>query len=338
MIDVTLWDPAEARLLRGGPELVQRWRDSRDALIWVATTDEDPATESKLLRETFGLHRHAVADAQRDRHPPKIEAFEGNSFLLLKALDARSQTIDFKTIQLALFVGERFLVTRSSGPSPSVAKTLGELHDGQLPPDTSRAELALRVCRTVCDRFLPALLAVENRLEQMEAEMLDSPTDALLAELVRQKGDLRRMLRILQYHAQIFAEAKGSTPPELAGHKHELIDVLDQLDRHLSLARLYYDVTDDLVNGYLSLSAHRLNQIMQTLTIVTVIFVPITFMAGIYGMNFEYIPELGFRYGYFFLLGAMVLVVAGLLVLLHRRGWLRPAGRAPASARTDHRQ
>ena len=71
----------------------------------------------------------------------------------------------------------------------------------------------------------------------------------------------------------------------------------EQLDRHLSLARLYYELTDDLMDGYLSLSAHRLNQIMQTLTIVTVIFVPITFMAGIYGMNFEFMPELGFRSG-----------------------------------------
>ena len=76
------------------------------------------------------------------------------------------------------------------------------------------------------------------------------------------------------------------------------------------------------MNGYLSLSAHRLNQIMQTLTIVTVIFVPITFMAGIYGMNFEFMPELGYRNAYFILLGAMLTVVAGILTLFYRRGWL----------------
>ena len=100
----------------------------------------------------------------------------------------------------------------------------------------------------------------------------------------------------------------------------------EQLDRHLGLARLYYELTDDLMDGYLSLSAHRLNQIMQTLTIVTVVFVPITFMAGIYGMNFEFMPELGFRSAYFLLLGAMLTVVTSILVIFFRRGWL--GGRA----------
>jgi magnesium transporter len=99
--------------------------------------------------------------------------------------------------------------------------------------------------------------------------------------------------------------------------------VQEQLDRLLSLARLYYELTDDLMNGYLSLSAHRLNQIMQTLTIVTVIFVPITFMAGIYGMNFEYMPELGIRGAYFVLLGIMLTVVSVILVIFYRQGWLR---------------
>ncbi len=76
------------------------------------------------------------------------------------------------------------------------------------------------------------------------------------------------------------------------------------------------------MNGYLSLSAHRLNQIMKTLTIVTVVFVPITFMAGIYGMNFEFIPELGYRGAYFILLGAMLTIVAGILLIFYYRGWL----------------
>jgi magnesium transporter len=156
----------------------------------------------------------------------------------------------------------------------------------------------------------------------MEEEMIRKPSDELLAELVRQKGDLKRILRILQYHAQIFTSARSNVPQELANHDHELTDVQEQLDRHLSLARLYYELTDDLMAGYLSLSAHRLNQIMQTLTIVTVIFVPITFMAGVYGMNFEFMPELGFRPAYFLLLGAMIAVVAGILLLFRRRGWL----------------
>jgi magnesium transporter len=322
MIRVVLYDPSDRRLREGGVELIDEWDRAPASQIWVAIERQPPETERSLLSDRFGIHPLAIEDALRERHPPKIETFGDNTFILLKGLDAESESLDFGTIQLSLFVGGRFLVSRSSGRSVSTDAVFSELTAGEIEPDISRASLALRICRTVADRFLPLLLAVEKRLDEMEEEMLSRPSDDLLAELVRQKGDLKRILRILQYHAQLFTTARSHTPAQLVNHEHELTDVQEQLDRMLGLARLYYELTDDLMNGYLSLSAHRLNQIMQTLTIVTVVFVPITFMAGIYGMNFERIPELGYRNGYFILLGAMLLVVVGILTIFFKRGWL----------------
>ncbi len=322
MIQAILFDPSSGQLRHGGDELIAAWETSPESSIWVVLENESVRAESELLSARFGIHRLAIADAFRDRHPPKIEMFADNTFILVKGLDADPRSLALDTIQLSLFLGERFLVIRSSAHSLSTAKVMSELISGAIPPDFVGADIALRVCRAVADRFLPLLFAVEKRLEQMEDELLHSSSDDLLTELVRQKGELKRLLRTLQYHAQVFASAKSNMPRELAGHEHELFDVQEQFDRLLSLARLYYELTDDLVTGYLSLSAHRLNQIMQTLTIVTVIFVPITFMAGVYGMNFEFMPELGFRGAYFILLTAMLLVVAGVLAALYRRGWL----------------
>ena len=322
MIRAVLYDPSDQRLREGGVELIDEWERAPASQIWVAIESQQPETERSLLSDRFGIHPLAIADALRERHPPKIEPFRDNTFILLKGLDAESTSLEFGTIQLSLFVGERFLVSRSSGRSVSTDAVLSELTSGEIGPNISRASLALRLCRTVADRFLPLLLAVEKRLDEMEEEMLSRPSDDLLAELVRQKGDLKRILRTLQYHAQLFTSARSNTAAHLMDHGHELTDVQEQLDRMLGLARLYYELTDDLMNGYLSLSAHRLNQIMQTLTIVTVIFVPITFMAGIYGMNFERIPELGYRNGYFILLGTMLIVVVGILTVFFKRGWL----------------
>jgi len=326
MIRALLYDPEEKGLRHGGAELIDVWEGSPSSVIWVVLEDESKDAESELLSRRFGIHRLAIADALRDRHPPKIEPFKDSTFILLKGLDATSTSLDFGTIQLSLFLGARFLVTRSSAHSVSTETVRAELDSGEIPPDTSPAALALRLCRAIADRFTPLLMSVETRLEEMEVEMLEHPSDDLLGELVRQKGDLKQMLRILQYQAQVFSAARTQTPAQLQGHDHELTDVQEQLDRHLGLARLYYELTDDLMDGYLSLSAHRLNQIMQTLTIVTVVFVPITFMAGIYGMNFEFMPELQFRGAYFLLLGAMLTVVTAILVLFFRRGWL--GGRA----------
>lgn len=322
MIRAVLFDPSSGQLQDGGLELVDAWDSNPSSSIWVVLENEGTEDEAKLLSDRFGIHQLAIADAFRDRHPPKIEPFEHNTFILLKGLDADPSSLALDTIQLSLFVGERFLVTRSTGHSMSSAKVMADLLSGAIPPDITRGALALRVCRAVADRFLPQLFAVEKRLEEMEGELLHASSDDLLNELVQQKGELKRLLRTLQYHAQVFTAAKTNLPTELAGHEHELFDVQEQFDRLLSLARLHYELTDDLMTGYLSLSAHRLNQIMQTLTIVTVIFVPITFMAGVYGMNFEFMPELGFRGAYFILLTAMLVVVGGVLAALYRRGWL----------------
>ncbi len=322
MIRAFLFDPADGQLVEGNGELIDTWAAASSKTIWVVMEGEPPETESRLLRERFGIHRLAIADAFRDRHPPKIEPFEDSTFILLKGLDAAPTSVALDTIQLSIFIGDRFLVTRSAAHSVSTAKVAAELVSGAIPPEAPGAALALRVCRVVADRFEPLLISIEKRLEEMENELLRAPSDDLLMELVRRKGELKRLLRSLQYHTQVFSAARSHMPKELTGHQHELFDVQEQFDRLLSLVRLYYELTDDLMSGYLSLSAHRLNQIMQTLTIVTVIFVPITFMAGVYGMNFEFMPELGFRGSYFILLAAMLVVVGGVLSALHKRGWL----------------
>ena len=88
------------------------------------------------------------------------------------------------------------------------------------------------------------------------------------------------------------------------------------------LANLYNELANDLMNGYLSLASHRLNNIMKVLTIITCIFVPLSFIAGVYGMNFEVMPELGSRYGYFVILGLMFTIATGLLLGFRRNRWL----------------
>jgi len=322
VISAVLFDEDGGALEFGGEDLIEVWKTTPARRIWVAIQGEAPERESQLMSESFGIHALAIKDALRERHPPKIEPFADNTFILLKGLDAETDSIDFGTLQLSLFVGARFIVTRSGPRSVSSERVREELESGEFSGVPSPPSIALRLCRIVADRFVPILLSVETRLEEMETEMLQRPSDELLAELLRQKGDLKKILRITQYHTQVFSSAQAQTPQQLEGFHHELNDVHEQLERQLSLARLYYELTDDLMTGYLSLSSHRLNQIMQTLTIVTVIFVPITFMAGIYGMNFEYMPELSIHGAYFFLLGGMVVVVTGILSLFYLRGWI----------------
>ena len=309
----------------GGVELIASWRDHPDSVIWVDLVENQQATEAELLEREFGIHPLAIEDAQRDRHPPKIEAYSDYTFVLLKGLSADSKDIDFDTIQLTLFVGENFLITRHSGPSKSINRLEAHLaNQNDLSEYSDLSKLALLLCRLVVDRYLNILLALEPRLEELEELMLEHSDDSLLAELIGYKSDLKRLGRFATYHEQLFRSLRDKTFPGFSDsdRSHEIIDVWEQQERACSLSLLYYETASDLIDGYISIASHRLNQIMKILTIITAVFVPLSFLAGIYGMNFENMPELHSRSGYFILLGVMATIATTFLVVFRRMKWL----------------
>ncbi|MBT9590634.1 MAG: magnesium/cobalt transporter CorA [Thiobacillus sp.] len=318
-----LYRPATREIATGNEALLSTWQEQPDTILWADFSGNDPDTELHILVARFGLHPLAIHDAQRSRHQPKLEAFDDHVFMLLKGMGPDTTGFEFETIQIALFVGARFLVTRHSGPSPSIDKLWQDAQqDAALlagGPDT----LALRLARISVDRFLNRLLMLEPRLEDLEQEIVAHPKDAILSELMGYKTTLRKFRRVLVYHQQVFLDLMNSPPPQIrAARLHEITDVYEHQERAGRLATLYYEVASDLIEGYISLASHRLNNIMKILTIVTAIFVPLSFLAGIYGMNFENMPELKSRSGYFILLSVMGTISTVLLLVFRRRRWL----------------
>jgi len=318
-----LYWPSTQRVSTGAGELLDAWRGDDTSIIWVDLEGRESDNDPKFLMEYFDLHPLAVQDALRDRHPPKIERFDDFTFILLKGLHSEATGIDFRTIQLALFVGERFLVTRHSGPSPSIDQLWNEVHGDVSILAKGPDGLALRISRIMVERYLKLLLGLEPRLDALETEMVESPRDEILAELIGYKTNLKKFRRVFHYHVQLFYELKSQEfsgmRPDLA---HTIVDVFEQQERAKSLAELYYEMASDLIDGYISVASHRLNNIVKVLTIVTTIFVPLSFLAGIYGMNFEYIPELKSPAGYFILIGVMTSIAVTLLLIFRKMKWL----------------
>ncbi|MFN3232565.1 MAG: magnesium/cobalt transporter CorA [Alphaproteobacteria bacterium] len=323
MIRAQLFDPGSGETTIGGPELIGRWKGMPDAKVWVDFDGVEPADERKILADDFGLNHRAISEAQLSRRPPKIEQFEEHTFVLLKGLDANTDDIEFNTIQLGLFIADRFLITRHAERSLSTDRLWGMTQSGERALEKGCDTLGVALMNIVVDRYLPILLAVEDRLELLEDEVTANPHDSLLSELIVLKSNLTRMQRVMANHVHVFEEALSA---QLSGVGHsantELRLVYEKLERARSLSSLYYDLAADLRDGYISLASHRLNNIMKVLTVVASIFIPLTFIAGIYGMNFEYIPELAHPNGYFILLGTMAVIGVGLLVLFRRNKWL----------------
>jgi magnesium transporter len=323
MIRTLLYHPVSGKLSAGGEELLSGWRQEPETILWADFSDEPPDQEQQVLEASFGLHALAIQDAQRERHPPKLESFDGYSFLLLKELSPHAETFDFASLQLALFVGERFLITRHAGASPGVDQLFAQAARNTALFDQGPGALAMRLCRTLVDRYLRILLELEPRLEELERVLMENPDDTILAELLGYKTELKKFRRVFLYHEQMFRELRSRPFPALGAEiAHQVTDVYEQQERAGSLAGLYYEMASDMADGYISVASHHLNQIMKILTVVMSIFIPLSFLAGIYGMNFEYMPELHSRSGYFILLGVMGAIAFLLISLFRRKRWL----------------
>jgi magnesium transporter len=323
MIEAILWTPSAEAYRSGGAELISEWQKSDDSLIWVNLDESLSRQAIEPVAEVFGLHPLAVQDALRERHPPKLEAFDDTTFILLKGLSANVAELEYSTIQLAIFIGPRFLLTRHSAPSVSVTTLKQELAVSPVALQGGAEGLALRLCKILSGRYLKLLLGLEPRLEELEDEILVDTEDDILAELINKKTELKKLRRVFLYHQQIFRQLQDHADFTVFRQRsHELNDVYEQQERASSLAGLYYELASDLVDGYLSVSAHRLNEIMKVLTIVAAIFIPLTFLAGIYGMNFDNMPELHSTIGYFVVLVVMTIIAIALLVLFRKKRWL----------------
>lgn len=318
-----LYNHPSKTLRDGTEEQIDDWQKDPMSSIWVHITGELDKPLQDLLRSRFGIHRLALQDASRDRHPPKLEEFEDHTFLIFKTLTAATTDTNFNTLQCIMFVGDRFLVTRSSQPCPSIEQLWEKEKEKPIRFGRGPDALASRLMRLSTDRYLSILLQLETTLEELEDGLLEKVDDSVLADVTGHKADLKRLRRIFLYHEQMLKDLRSSKHQGFkAERSHELNDVYEQQERLNSLTLLYYELASDLIDGYLSLSSHRLNQIMKVLTVVTVVFVPLGFLAGIYGMNFENMPELQSRSGYFILLGIMAAIATTLLLSFRKKNWL----------------
>ncbi len=307
----------------GDVELLEAWSKKRKERIWIDFEGVSNQMEREIMDTYFSIDSLAIDDAQRERHPPKYEAYENYFFLLLKAFNAETTSIDFDILHISFFVGNNFLLTRHDNVSPSINKTLKKLKSGKNDAELSPQHLCYMVIRVIISRYAPIVLGMEKKLEDLEETMLTQPDDNLLGELIQYNSKLKKLRRIFGYQEKILAQLM--TEPEILGHdiwRHEFNDVHEQMERMASLSGLFQELTRDLIDGYISVSSHNLNKIMKVLTIATVIFLPLTFMAGIYGMNFEHMPELKIESAYYILLSTMSFLGIALVVLFKKINWL----------------
>ncbi|CAA0119245.1 Cobalt/magnesium transport protein CorA [Halioglobus japonicus] len=314
---------ADGNYSEGDEQLLSPWREQPGGTLWLDIQGEI-TPDIRLLLQSFECNELAINDASRTRHPPKVESFDKNGFILFRGISELDDALTHVPQQLAIWVGSNYLITLHRGHSVSVEQLLGQaVADNLL---QSPAVLALSLLHYAAGRYLAKLMAAEERIGDLEDQLLGERSNEALKELVAYRTRLRKLRRIFNYHQRIAETILNDSCPFLgvgeSGSYHERRDLYDRFERLSSLCSLYYELCGDLVDGYISLSSHQLNNTMKILTIITAIFVPITFIAGLYGMNFDNMPELHHEYGYFFVLGIILAVAVAMVVLFKKIRWL----------------
>ena len=320
MIKVMLLSGTE--LQRGGEELFREWQKTRTGFMWMDLElgDED---SDKAILEQVGCHELAILDALRDRHPPKTERFADQFFILFRGISNSEPGLLIETLQLSFFVGENYLVTRHAKPSLTINEWWPRENIATLV--SQPAVLAVKLMHFSAGLYLQRILEFEVELSEIEDDM-DHADDETLRRLMLFKTELRRIRRTFEYHERIVRSLMNKDSGWYEKNQKNLIhstqDLYDRCERLHTLSGMYYEICGDLIYGYLSIASHMLNKTMRVLTVITAIFIPLGFMAGLYGMNFENMPELRLEYGYFYLLSCMGLLATALLIVFKKKHWL----------------
>ena len=303
-------------------EELERCRGGGEGFIWIGL--KDPSHRELLdLAEELSLHPLAVEDAVHGHQRPKLEQYAGSLFLVLKTLSYVEQTSDVETGEIMLFVGDRFVVTVRRGE-------LHPLRDVRERLDTAADALRqgpVAVLHTVVDSVVDAYLRIDTELQrdldQIESDVFEGVgrgDAARIYALKREVLEVRRAVVPLVDAVRCLAEEDVPYVPGSA--KPFFRDVLDHLMRTVDHVESYDRLLSDVLSTHLAQASVRQNEDMRKISAWVAIAAVPTAVAGIYGMNFEYMPELGWRYGYFTVLAVITAICVSLYRAFKRSGWL----------------
>lgn len=272
----------------------------------------------------FNIHNLALEDALNTSELPKFEEFDDHLFFSLKMLGVYGEHKVPEPEHISLVLGKNYLITlqEKEGDVFEGVRNRIRLQHGRI-RSRSNDYLLYALLDTIVDNYFLVLDEYQNKIDALEQRIfaLEEPNalsriNAIKKELIV----LRKYIQPLELAIQELMKFESRFISESISHFfHDLKSHLSQISIQLNEQR---EALKSLTDLHISLLSNEMNQIMKVLTIVASIFIPLTFLAGIYGMNFEYIPELSYRYGYFVLLGFMGVITLILILFMKRKKWL----------------
>jgi magnesium transporter len=291
------------------------------AVTWVDVTDASPAEVTRIGKE-FGFHPLAIEDTISDEMRPKIDQYDGYQFIVFFGLT--SQDGGCQTHNVDIFIGDCYMVTFHDRGLAVIAETAERWSaNAAAMEDKGPGFLLYSLLDALVDGYFPVLDSIAERAEGLEESVLNGGQPLIQAAILELRRELLMIRRVAGPERDVLnVLVRRDTP--LFGEKEVIYfqDIYDHLLRITDTVDIYRDMLSSVLDANLSMVSYNLNVIVKRLTASSIILISITLIAGIYGMNFVYMPELDWRFGYPFAIGLMAVIAAIEIALFRRIDWL----------------
>ncbi|MFA5400599.1 MAG: magnesium/cobalt transporter CorA [Dehalococcoidia bacterium] len=293
-------------------------------ITWI---NVDSVTDADLLQtigSIFNLHELTIQDISNTGHRVKQEDFDGYMLIILKMLEFNKASSSIEAEQLSIVFGKNYLITFQEQPGDFFGDLRAEIKiAGSVVRKMGPDFLACRIIDTIVDNYFNAIESFGDLIEARQDELMGNPTRRTLNSI---QGIKKSMMQLRQYVwpvREILSElGKKESPLIMDKTVAYFRDVYDRIFEAMDLIENTREMVGSLIDIYLSSMSNKTNEVMKVLTVVATIFIPLTFIVGLYGMNFRYMPELNSEWGYPGVLLLMLLVAGGMLLYFHRKKWI----------------
>ena len=299
------------------------WLDpSAEVILWVDLA-EPTEQEGRILGDVFRFHPLSVEDAQSAIHHPKVEPYDGYLYVILHGIDFQQRKHKFATRDVDFFLGRNFLVTVHDGRSRSIG-TIKEICAQHGILAEGPVALMHRIVDAMVENYRPEIEAFEASLDRLEDEAILGSRENLVRRILATKRDISSLRRVVVPQRDVVGRLARREFPQIADEMaYRFRDVYDQLVRLTDEALIFQDRMTGILEAHLSTVSNRLNTVMKVLTAVSTIFLPLTVLAGMWGMNVA-LPMLpgGADAQFWWVTAIMVGIIAVMLFIFRRIGWM----------------
>ncbi|MBS3788680.1 magnesium/cobalt transporter CorA [Candidatus Bipolaricaulota bacterium] len=292
--------------------------------FWIDVEGDDFESEVKRVGDRLDLHPLTIEDVLTTESRPIVDTFQDYLYILARTPAQDWEIGEMQTFQLSMVLGSNFLLTFHRKNLPATQNLKDKITRN---PERYFGRgvdfLCYYLLDGIADDYYPVLDRLEEEIGQVEDEVLTDPNEELLMKISNLRSDLIEIQRTAGPQRETAAKlARSDTQFITDDRKVYFRDIQDNLVRIFDLLTNYRDLIGMTRDMYMTSISNRMNEIMKTLTIVATIFIPLTFIAGVYGMNFEIMPELSWDWGYYGALGIMGATALGMVYYFRKKDWL----------------